>query len=180
MKNELSLIIRASAFAALYHSGQYRKGMNSAPYVTHPLEVSRILLEEGGITDVEVLAAAILHDTIEDTKAEADQIKEQFGERVCSLVLEVTDDKGLLKQERKRLQVVNAPKKTMGAAAIKLADKIANVRDITYSPPDWEFDRKNEYMKWATEVVGVLPACNDVLKHVFDNAIDDFYATVRS
>lgn len=176
MRNDIQLIINASAFAASYHGGQYRKGVNALPYVTHPLEVSRILLEEGGVDDVEVLAAAILHDTIEDTAASPEDISDGFGERICSMVLEVTDDKRLEKQERKRMQVVNAKGKSPGAALIKLADKIANVRDITNSPPNWDEQRKAEYIVWAKEVVDALPLGHDQLRAVFARAVEAFNA----
>ena len=176
MKNEIQLILRASAFASAYHGGQYRKGNNALPYVTHPLEVSRILSEEGGIEDVEILAAAILHDTIEDTAASREDISERFGDRICGLVLELTDDKRLEKQERKRRQVINAPGKSLGAAAVKLADKIANVRDITNSPPDWPEERKADYIAWATEVVNALPPGHSQLRAVFARAVEAFHA----
>ena len=174
MQSHIQLILRASAFASAYHGGQYRKGNNALPYVTHPLEVSRILSEEGGIDDVEVLAAAILHDTIEDTAASREDISERFGERVCNIVLELTDDKRLEKQERKRMQVINAPGKSPGAAAVKLADKIANVRDITNSPPDWSEERKAGYIAWSTEVVNALPPGHDKLRAVFAEAVRAF------
>lgn len=178
MRKQLSLIIRASAFAARFHGADARKGEGGLPYVTHPLEVARILLEEGGITDEEVLAAAILHDTIEDTNAKAQEIRDEFGERVCSLVLEVTDDKGLEKLERKRRQVTNAPNKSADAAAIKLADKIANVRDVTFSPPNWDLNRRIEYIRWASLVVNALPPINARLRTMFDGAVEGFNRSV--
>ena len=174
MNNDLRLIINASKFAAEYHGGQVRKGAVARPYITHPLEVARIILEEGGIADVEVLAAAILHDTIEDTGASREDISENFGDRVCSMVLECTDDKRLDKDDRKRLQIVNAPGKTAGAAVIKLADKIANVRDITFYPPNWTAERKSEYIQWATQVVAALPSGNEKLRTVFAKAVSEF------
>jgi len=174
MKNDIQLILSASAFAARYHAGQYRKGRNALPYITHPLEVCRILSEEGGIDDVEVLAAAILHDTIEDTAASREDISEGFGQRICDMVLELTDNKHLKKEERKRMQVVNAPGKSPGAAAVKLADKIANVRDIINSPPDWSEEGKSQYIAWAIEVVSALPPGHQKLRAVFADAVQAF------
>lgn len=176
MQNHIQLILRASAFAAEYHGGQYRQGKKALPYITHPLEVSRVLSEEGGIEDVEVLAAAILHDTIEDTAASREDISKRFGDRICGMVLELTDDKHLEKDDRKRMQVINAPGKSSGAAAVKLADKIANVRDITNSPPDWSEERKAGYIAWATEVVNALPPGNNQLRAVFAEAVRAFNA----
>lgn len=106
-----------------------------------------------GVEDVEVLAAAILHDTIEDTETSPDEITERFGERVSHLVLEVTDDKSLPKSERKRRQVQSAPHKSDGAKMIKIADKIANLSDLKHSPPKWTSERMDAYRRWAHEVV---------------------------
>jgi guanosine-3',5'-bis(diphosphate) 3'-pyrophosphohydrolase len=68
--------------------------------------VARILTEEGNVRDVEVIQAALLHDTVEDTDASFDEIEAEFGVNVCQLVKEVTDNKSLPKAERKRLQVM--------------------------------------------------------------------------
>jgi len=176
MQGQIQLILRASAFAAEHHGGQYRKGKKALPYITHPLEVARILSEEGGIEDVAVLATAILHDTIEDTSASREDISVRFGDRICGMVLELTDDKHLEKDVRKRMQVVNARGKSPGAAAVKLADKIANVRDITNSPPDWPEERKADYIAWANEVVDALPPGNKQLRAVFASAVEAFHA----
>ena len=81
------------------------------------------------------LAAAILHDTIEDTDTTADELRRLFGKRITDIVLEVTDDKALDKAERKRLQVEHAPHISRRAKLVKLADKICNLRDIAHSPP---------------------------------------------
>jgi len=84
-------------------------------------------------------------------------------------VLEVTDDKSLPKQERKRLQIVNAPNKTVRAQVIKLADKISNLRAILASPPsDWSVERQRQYFEWARQVVDALSAPNPGLKLEFD------------
>lgn len=69
------------------------------------------------------------------------------------------------------MQVINAPGKSPGAAAVKLADKIANVRDITNSPPDWSEERKAGYIAWATEVVNALPPGHEKLRAVFAEAV---------
>lgn len=101
-----------------------------------PFDVAQLLSDVGGVRDVHVLLAAILHDTIEDTRTRPDEIRDNFGEQVLDLVLEVTDDKSLPKPDRKRLQIETAPYKSHGAKLIKLADKCCNVRDIVSMPPD--------------------------------------------
>ena len=90
----------------------------------------------GGIDDPIVLQAALLHDTVEDTETSLDEIEQEFGKIVRDLVDEVTDQKDLPSKERKRLQVINAPKKSPRAKLVKLADKLYNLRDLHKSPPE--------------------------------------------
>lgn len=103
-----TLIFRAANFAASRHAGQSRKGDEAHPYINHPLAVAEVLCVVGRITDPELLAAALLHDTVEDTDATFEELEREFGTRVKNLVAELTDDKSLPKEERKRLQVEHA------------------------------------------------------------------------
>jgi hypothetical protein len=74
--------------------------------------------------------------------------------------------------------VTNAPHKSADAAAIKLADKIANVRDVTLSPPNWDLNRRIEYICWASLVVNALPPINARLRTMFDGAVEGFDRSV--
>jgi (p)ppGpp synthase/HD superfamily hydrolase len=104
-----------------------------------------------------------------------EQISERFGAEVADLVVELTDDKSLPQQERKRLQIVNAPKKSARAQIIKLADKISNLRAIRKSPPvDWSEQRIAEYFDWAQRVVGGFTAPNPELKAEFDKTVKSY------
>ncbi len=85
------------------------KGADGEPYINHPLEVANLLANVGKIEDYDVLIAAVLHDTIEDTDTTEEEIAEMFGETVCGYVAEVTDDKSLPKARRKELQIEHAP-----------------------------------------------------------------------
>lgn len=131
----MNLLIRAAIFAANKHRDQRRKDTAASPYINHPLALADVLANEGGVDDVEVLCAALLHDTIEDTQTTPDELRREFGDRVANIVLEVTDDKSLPKAERKRLQIVHAGHASFEARLVKLADKICNLRDILASPP---------------------------------------------
>lgn len=169
MSSPIETILRAADFAAVKHKSQRRKSADADPYINHPLEVARFLIEIGGIDDVEVLAAAILHDTVEDTETTAEDLNEFFGARIASLVLEVTDDKSLPKKERKRLQVEHAPNLSPGAKVLKLADKISNIEDVVDNPPDkWSIQRRIEYVEWGKEVVAGLRGSNRALEDYFD------------
>ena len=125
----------------------------------------------GKIEDYEILMAAILHDTVEDTETTAEELTELFGENVCSMVLEVTDDKSLPKERRKELQIEHAPHLSVGAKHVKLADKISNVSDVLNNPPDWTDERKTEYIAWAGKVVDGLRGTNKDLEDYFDNLV---------
>ncbi|WP_086617675.1 HD domain-containing protein [Erythrobacter tepidarius] len=162
-------LLAAASFAADRHRDQRRKDVDATPYINHPLDVARIL-GEAGVDDVEVLMAAILHDTIEDTKTTADELTERFGARVCSLVLEVTDDKSLDKIERKRLQVLKAPCASDDAKQIKMADKIANLRDLKTPPVGWDAKRVGAYIQFAEMVAGGCVGANPTLDRMFEDA----------
>lgn len=168
--HDAARLLDAAAFAATKHRKQRRKDVDATPYINHPLDVARILAE-AGVEDVEVLMAAILHDTIEDTRTTAAELDEHFGERVCGLVLEVTDDKNLGKLERKRLQVIKAPVASDAAKMIKMADKIANLRDLKAPPVGWSAARVGAYVQFAEMVAGGCAGANKALDQTFADAL---------
>lgn len=169
MDQNLKLILDAAAFASERHRTQRRKDADASPYINHPLALAHLLVTEGGIEDGTVLAAALLHDTIEDTETTFEDLLDRFGRPVAEIVAEVTDDKALPKEERKRLQVVKAASKSTHAKLVKLADKTCNLRDILGSPPaDWSTRRKAQYFAWARDVVEGLRGANAGLEAAFD------------
>ncbi len=162
-------VLKAACFAAEKHSAQKRKGAAAEPYVNHLLEVARLVSTALAHSDTNLVMAALLHDTIEDAGVTMAELAERFGSDVAELVAEVTDDKALKKDERKRLQIANAPHKSVRAQAIKLADKISNLRSILNSPPaDWSLQRKREYFAWAKQVAAGFTAPNPILKAEFE------------
>lgn len=169
MKNDMVKLIDCLAFASEKHRIQRRKDVEQSAYINHPIAVASVLAVEAGIVDLTTLQAAILHDTIEDTACTFDELVARFGASVADAVMEVTDDKSIDKHERKRLQVVNAPKKSRVAARVKIADKICNLRDIVKTPPaGWSADRKREYFDWAKAVVDRLPVVEPELRSAFN------------
>jgi len=168
-------ILSAALFAAEKHAGQRRKGDAAEPYVNHLIEVAALVAMALPEPDTNVVIAALLHDSIEDAGVTAEDLALRFGADVADLVSEVTDDKSLPKQERKRLRVENAPKKTPRAQMIKLADKISNLRSMLSSPPaNWDFERKKEYFTWARRVVDGLTAPDPMLKAEFERTVSKF------
>jgi len=171
MKSELALLLRALAFAAHKHRDQRRKDPAASPYINHPIALADVLVNEGGVTDVEVLCAALLHDTVEDTDTTPQEIEHAFGARVARIVAEVTDDQALSKAERKRLQVERAAGLSSEAKLVKLADKICNLRDVAErAPASWDLARRREYFDWAKRVVDGLRGAHAGLEAAFDAA----------
>lgn len=161
-------------FAAFKHREQRRKNVDASPYINHPIEVAELLAGAGGVTDLVILQAAILHDTIEDTETTGRELEEAFGHEVRRVVEEVTDDKSLEKAERKRLQIEHAPQLSRRAQQVKLADKISNVRAVTETPPaDWSLERRRDYLDWAERVVAGLRGCHPALERIYDDALRD-------
>jgi GTP diphosphokinase / guanosine-3',5'-bis(diphosphate) 3'-diphosphatase len=165
------LLIDALAFAAYKHRRQRRKDAEASPYINHPIALAHVLTAEAGITNAKILAAAILHDTIEDTETSYEELRERFGRTIAGVVREVTDDKTLSKADRKRLQIEHAEHLSRRARLVKLADKISNVRDIAANPPhDWPLQRRREYFDWAKAVVDRIRKTNRKLERAFDEA----------
>ena len=157
--------------AARWHVDQRRKGVAQEPYINHLLEVASLVTEATGGTDPDVVIAALLHDAVEDQGVTSETIASEFGQHVADIVMEVTDDKELPKQERKRLQVEHAPHKSREAKLVKLADKTSNLRTIAVSPAaDWSVERRLEYVDWAREVVAGLRGTSPWLEGQFDEA----------
>jgi guanosine-3',5'-bis(diphosphate) 3'-pyrophosphohydrolase len=166
-------VLDALDFAAVKHRDQRRKNEDASPYINHPIAVAKIVCAEGGIDDPVVLCAALLHDTIEDTNTTLSELTDRFGSTIADVVQEVTDDKNLPRSERKRAQVEHASTLSTRAKLVKIADKIANLRDVAYDPPhDWSLERRREYFDWAKAVVDGLRGYNPALENLFDEAYE--------
>ena len=175
MSNDMSnttnstLVSKALEFATVKHEGQFRKGKDESPYINHPIALVDVLTKEADIDDPAILCAALLHDTIEDTNTTHKELVDAFGQSIADIVLEVTDDKGLAKKERKEHQIAHAPHLSSKAKAVKLADKTSNLRDIISSPPaNWDTQRKLDYFDWAKAVIDGLRGEWPVLESIFD------------
>jgi len=167
----LAIVLEALAFAAHKHRDQRRKDAAASPYINHPIALANVLVREGAVSEPEVVAAALLHDTLEDTQTSPGELRTAFGERVARVVEEVTDDKSLPKEERKRLQIEHAAAISREAKLVKLADKICNLRDMADHPPaSWDLVRRREYFDWAKAVIDRLRGVHPGLEAAFDAA----------
>jgi guanosine-3',5'-bis(diphosphate) 3'-pyrophosphohydrolase len=169
-----SLILRAASFAADRHRDQRRRSNEEVAYVNHPFAVACVLCDEGGVDDDELLAAALLHDMLEETATTQAELRKAFGPRIAQIVAEVSDDKRLSTAQRKRYQVVHAADVSLEAQQIKLADKLCNLRDVIASDPEaWPLFRKYQYFEWAKEIVDQVRGSNARLALLFDAAYAD-------
>jgi GTP diphosphokinase / guanosine-3',5'-bis(diphosphate) 3'-diphosphatase len=179
--DDISLIFKSLEFAAIRHRGQFRKGTDRAPYINHPIQVAGLLVNRAAEKDAVLISAAILHDVIEDTVTTEEEkhelislMRDQFGEEVVAVTLEVTDDKSLDKSERKRMQVIHGPSLSDRAKKLKIADKIMNLHDISAHPPEWwSIERIVEYHDWAESVVNGMRGISPVLESIFDETLRD-------
>jgi guanosine-3',5'-bis(diphosphate) 3'-pyrophosphohydrolase len=176
----INQLVTALAFSATQHRDQRRKDVEASPYINHPISLVDVLVNEGGVLNWDVLCAALLHDTIEDTQTTVEELTKAFGKNIASIVLEVTDDKALPKAERKLQQITHAPHSSHEAKLVKLADKICNLRDILASPPaGWDLKRKQEYFEWAAAVVVGIRGSNSKLEKIFDALLEKGRAQYR-
>jgi guanosine-3',5'-bis(diphosphate) 3'-pyrophosphohydrolase len=179
--SSLAKILDAASFAAKKHTGQKRKGSDGEPYINHPIEVANLLVNIGKVEDDDMIVSALLHDTVEDCGVRYEEIAEKFGSVVANYVRELTDDKSLPKEERKRLQIEHAPHLSLEAKQIKLADKISNIRDVTENPPDgWDVGRRREYVEWGENVVAGLRGANKGLERLFDEIVSEAKESLES
>jgi GTP pyrophosphokinase len=164
------MLNRAYVYGLQKHGSQLRA--SGDPYFSHPVEVAGILAEMR--LDTSSIITGLLHDTLEDTDTTYEDLVQRFGREVAALVAEVTDDKSLRKEERKRLQIEKTPGKSRRAKLLKLADKTSNLRSLVQSPPKgWTEERMRDYVQWAEAVVSSCRGLNARLEAGFDAAHRD-------
>ena len=169
--SQTARLLHAIRFAAEQHRDHRRKGEIGAPYINHPIAVAEQLARAGLDHHTDLLIAAVLHDVIEDTETEPEEMEAEFGTVVTNYVMEVSDDQSLEARDRKRIVVEKIGNKSLEARLIKLSDLIANVHDVVHHPPDWEEKRKGWYFDWCQAVVDEIRGTHPVLEAEFDQLI---------
>ena len=180
--DELQVLSRGESWTRV-KAADGRIGWIPAGYLeTEPpptLRLKQLETETGtlrsGLEKIRIEASQLRESNATPTAADSGQreeIESHFGARVCSIVLEVSDDKSLPKQERKAAQIAHAPHISTAAQSLKLADKISNVFDVAFSTPvDWPPERQLAYFDWAAQVVAGLRGCNAALEALFDEQV---------
>lgn len=168
--SDTALLTRAALAAAEAHRGQTRKG-GSVPYVNHVIEVAHLVAEAGGTP--EMVAAALLHDTVEDTAATRETVEAGFGPCIATLVAGLTDApewQGLPRAARKRAQAEHMARAPRAVRRIKIADQTSNVRDVGRLPQGWEPEDARAYIAGAMLVVDACRGADAGLEAAFDAA----------
>ena len=153
----MNRIEKAVAFATKAHAGQYRKGTDR-PYILHPIETMAIITRLVRY-DEDLIAAAVLHDVVEDTSVTLNRLEKEFGPRVSGLVASVTGDKmrkmppEATWRARKWQTIFNLRKADRETKALVLADNLSNLRELKrnhekYGDMIWEhFNQKDKKMQ---------------------------------
>lgn len=151
-------IARAFAFACEMHAGQTRK--SGEPYISHPLAVATYLAEQQ--LDDDTIITALLHDTVEDTRADSSTVKTMFGESVAEMVDGVTNLTALPlaslhdKQSANIRKMLEASSKNLRVVLVKLADRLHNMRTIKAMPPEKQITKARETMEFYAPLAGRL------------------------
>ncbi len=154
---------RAASLAARAHCHQVRKDKKKTPYFSHPARVAMIVAVRFGCTDEKVLASAYLHDVIEDTTVDYDNLLKDFGREVADIVACLSKDPRVIEPERERRYHEQLATGPWQARLVKLADVYDNLAD---APTDDISRRMLEKVDWALKIAGDGPHIADAIAMV--------------
>lgn len=172
-EEDVQKILLATEFAAKKHKGQKRKNKEKTPYISHPMSVAYQIMDIAKVFDPDIIVAALLHDTLEDTNATEKDIEHLFGSNVCSIVKEVTDDPELTSEQQKLQQVFKAPHLSKGAALVKTSDRLHNLKEAKMS--FWSEEKVTKYFTWGKRLAEKLPRVNEVLIQTLEKEIESYF-----
>jgi GTP diphosphokinase / guanosine-3',5'-bis(diphosphate) 3'-diphosphatase len=165
------IVFGALRFSAEKHKLQRRKGTAGIPYINHPIEVACLILDQLESPSEDLLVAALLHDTLEDTATNEEEIEILFGRNVLAIVEEVTDDMRLSSADRKKYQILKAGTLSFEARCIKIADKTCNINDMLFTRIHWTRRRKIAYIQWSIKVINQIRSTHPRLIEAFDSMV---------
>jgi (p)ppGpp synthase/HD superfamily hydrolase len=172
LRDHVALVTRATAFAGRRHAGQIRKHTTGEPFLSHLAEVAELLATSLTEPDAHLVAAGWLHDAVEKADVSEQELEARFGPFVAELVIEVSDDQSLPREERRRLQVVETPGKSDAARMLKLADKTSNLRALAANAATaGSRDNLLEEIAFAEAVAAACEGLNRALDDAFSEAV---------
>jgi guanosine-3',5'-bis(diphosphate) 3'-pyrophosphohydrolase len=145
--DEYRALLESVSFAARAHHGHMRKD-KVTPYVSHVFRVCLIARHIFGLDDARILTAAILHDTIEDTLTDFDDLAEQNGPEIARWVAILSKNKKLPEEERERAYIADLNAAPWQVKACKLADLLDNLLDLDKLPPEKRSRSKKRYLQY--------------------------------
>lgn len=162
---DYTLFAKAIVFACEQHRGQKRtEADGEVDYVVHPIRVAEHLRRLAGVDDIEILCAAVLHDTIEDSGTRYDELAESFGDRVAAIVAELTNDSRLPKASRHEDMIRRAATMSREAKMIKLADRYDNMLSVTTADRGKRHRILEETPRLLTALRGACPALESAIE----------------
>lgn len=170
-KEQIELLLKGIMFASTKHQGQFRKDEVKTPYILHPMGVARSLFKEGNVRDIDVLLAAFLHETLEDTDTTIQELETFFGSKVSNIVAELTNDPPLMTEENKERQIEHVSLMSPEARLVKLADRLYNIRDMKTPPKTWDKDKILSYLEWDIKLKNALAGTNSELETALQKEI---------
>lgn len=175
MTRDHNLVERAMALALRAHEGQMRKEAD-VPYIVHPVAVA-LVLARNNFPDT-FIAAALVHDVVEDTSVSSEELRSLLGDEVADMVAPITHDDTLEWEAKKRAYIEEVRKASLGAKAISLADKIANAHSLlaayqAQGPAIWKhFNAGREKKLWFEH------AMLDMYRATWDHSMVKEYAAL--
>jgi guanosine-3',5'-bis(diphosphate) 3'-pyrophosphohydrolase len=161
---DYTVYAKAVTFACDQHRGQQRtEADGQVDYVVHPIRVAEHVRRMAGIDDVEMLCAAVLHDTIEDSGTRYDELADAFGDRVASIVAELTNDNRLPKAARHEDMIRRAATMSRDAKLIKLADRYDNLCSVVVSDTGKRRGIIEETPRLLAALSGVCPTLEEAI-----------------
>ncbi|MDR2539287.1 MAG: HD domain-containing protein [Chlamydiales bacterium] len=179
--HEVEQILQAMEFSTEKHRFQTRKNDRKTPYVSHCFEVAYKVMSVGEVRDLTSILASLLHDILKDTQTTVEEIEKTFGTQVAKVVDELTGDRKLSLQEKKRQETIHASYRSKPAAIVQLADTLCNTLELLNHPPKgWSRKYIDQYFQWAQTVVDRLPLVNPKLKEAVLITLNQYWETSQA
>lgn len=172
---DLNTLLKAVEYAAEKHAGQVKGDKNQTPYITHPIGVAEILWNVGEIRSINVLIAAILHETLQCTNATAGELLTLFGPRVLKTVEEVSYSPELSWEESQQWQIDCAKNLSLDGQLLQLADRLYNIRDLTPLPYTWSPQKVDQYYDWTKKLLEQLKGTNSMLEAYLTQLLNNHF-----
>ncbi|BFZ22055.1 hypothetical protein BsWGS_25094 [Bradybaena similaris] len=171
-------IIRCINYAAIKHRDARRQDEYQTPYINHLIDISYILVNEGAVSDISVIQAALLNSVMEETETSYYELHAEFGEDIANLVKELTSDKSIQKQERRQRLLDSVSRFSPRAKAVLLAKELNMLREYRRAPPAWSKEKLQEYYESSARLISKLRSTNSGIEKSLDTLFNERGITI--